>query len=59
ARIRTAPPREMAIRRAATVVGSAASDSGRTLYLLLAAGALVALAAVPLFRLLAMRLGGR
>jgi hypothetical protein len=56
---RSAPPREMAIRRAAAVVGSAASDSGRTLYLLLAAGALVALLAVPLFRLRAMRLGGR
>jgi hypothetical protein len=58
-RLRPGPSREMAIRRAATVVGSAASDSGRTLYLSLAAGALVALLAVPLFRLLAMRLGGR
>ena len=52
-------PDRMAIRRAATVVGSAASDSGRTLYLLIAVGALAALVAVPLFRLLAMRLGGR
>jgi hypothetical protein len=58
-RLRAGPSEEMPIRRAATVVGSAASDSGRTLYLLLAAGALVALLAVPLFRLLAMRLGGR
>lgn len=57
-RLRTGPPRELAIRRAATVVGSAASDSGRTLYLLLGAGALVALLAVPLFRLLTMRFGG-
>jgi hypothetical protein len=58
-RLRSGPSREMAIRRAATVIGSAASDTGRTLYLSLAAGALVALLAVPLFRLLAMRLGGR
>ena len=57
-RLRTGPSREMAIRRAATVVGSAPSDSGRTLYLLLAAGAALALLAVPLFRLLTMRLGG-
>jgi hypothetical protein len=59
AELRAGPSKELAIRRAATVVGSAASDSGRTLYLLLAAGALVALLAIPLFRLLAMRLGGR
>lgn len=57
--LRAGPPNELAIRRAATVVGSAASDSGRTLYLLIAAGALVALLAIPSFRLLTMRLGGR
>jgi hypothetical protein len=57
-RLRAGPSKAMAVRRASTVVGSAASDSGRTLYLLLGAGALVALLAVPLFRLLTMRLGG-
>ena len=56
--VQAGPSREMAIRRAAAVVGSAPSDSGRTLYLLLASGAVVALLAVPLFRLLAKRLGG-
>lgn len=58
ARLRMGDPNPMAVRRAAAIVGSAPSESGRTLYLLLAAGALVALFAVPLFRLLAMRLGG-
>jgi hypothetical protein len=59
ARLRSGSSRELATRRAAVVVGSAPSDGGRTLYLLLAAGALLALLAVSLFRLLAMRLGGQ
>ncbi|HET9773311.1 MAG TPA: hypothetical protein VFS16_20635 [Acidimicrobiia bacterium] len=56
--LRNGAPDQMAIQRAAAVVGSSPSGSGRTLYVLLAGGALVALLAVPVFRLLAMRLGG-
>ncbi len=56
--LRKGGPDQMAVQRAAAIIGSSPSGGGRTLYVLLAGGALVALFAVPLFRLLAMRLGG-
>jgi len=52
-------PSPMAVRRAAAVLGIAPSDSGRTLYVVLGAGAVLALAFGQLSRRLGARVGGR